>query len=370
VLRSLWFWIAIVLIAVGVTLTLALDVFYWLVAALVAAVLLIAGVFLYAAYAVGRAESPALPRLREVPDEERVPLIYDCDVTIGQPFRDVGDGLALLYLLGEPRIDLQAITTTYGNGPRWMTTRTARRLLSQLGLSGITVAPGASGPADDPEENEAARYLVDTVNARPNEIVLLATGAMTNLKHALTLDPDFFDKLSSLYLVGGITQQLTWNGRLLRERNFSLDPEAAYAALQAACPTTITLGEAGLTAIFRSAQFAALQAMDGPISELVTQKTRFWFALMRLWFRDDGFASWESVAALSMAHPELFDFERAHLPITVEDLRTGRLTVDPDRAGPVRLVRGVRDYEGFVQTQFAAWEHLDRLVSSDRKGPP
>jgi inosine-uridine nucleoside N-ribohydrolase len=287
---------------------------------------------------------------------------------MGRPFRDVGDGLALLYLLGEPRTALRAITTTYGNGPQRMTTLTTRRLLDQLNLTDIPVVPGASGPAEDPRENPAARHLIDAVSAQPNEIVLLASGAMTNLGHALTLDQGFFTKLRSLYLVGGITRKLTWNGRRLRERSFSLDPEAAYVALQTDCPTTITLGEAGLTAIFRSAQFSALLAMGNPVSRLIVQKTRLWFALMRLWFRDDGFASWESVAALTITHPELFEFERAHLPITAEDLRTGQLTVAPDVAGPVRLVRGVRDYKGFFQAQFAAWQRLGRLVNTEKKG--
>jgi hypothetical protein len=90
---------------------------------------------------------------------------------------------------------------------------------------------------------------------------------------------------------------------------------------------------------------------------------------MRLWFRDDGFGIWESVAALTITHPEFFDFERAHLPITVADLRAGQLAVDRDTAGPVRLVRGVQDYAGFVQTQFAAWQHLGQLVGTEKKGP-
>ena len=33
---------------------------------------------------------------------DRVPLILDCDNTMGVPGRDVDDGLALLYLLGSP----------------------------------------------------------------------------------------------------------------------------------------------------------------------------------------------------------------------------------------------------------------------------
>jgi purine nucleosidase len=361
-LRSPWFWITIMLIVAGVALTAALGILTSLIALLGAVALLNLGVFLYASYAVGHAQPPALPRLEPVSGEPRIPLIYDCDLTMGRPFRSVSDGLALLYLLGEPRIDLRGVTTTYGNGPVGMTTRSARQLLDDLTLGHVIVAQGAASPDDDPSENEAARYMIEAVNAYPDEIVVLASGAMTNLKHASMLDPDFFRKVRSLYLVGGVMGQLTWNERQLIERNFSRDPEAAYTAIQSICPTTITPGQAGLTAVFRSPQFAALQALEGPVPRLIACRIRLWFGLMKLWFRDDGFPMWESVAALAITHPELLDFKVGHLPITIEDLHTGQLVLDPDRAGPVRLVKGVQDFEPFVKIHFAAWQRLNRFA--------
>lgn len=369
-LRSPWFWITILLIALGIVLMVVLDVFYWLVATLVVAFLMLLTVFFVKAYAVGPAEPPELPDFSPLQDEERIPVIYDCDLTLGWPFRDVGDGLALLYLLGEPRIDLQGVTTTYGNGPVWMTTWTTRHLLRTIGLEDLTVTRGAArlgdGP-DDPEENQAARFLVETVDAHPGEIVLLATGTMTNLEHAALLDPAFFQKLRGLALQGGVTGPVTWNERRLRERNFALDPEAAYRALQAICPLSVTLGEAGLTAVFRQAQFAALQTLDDPVSRLIVRRTRFWFALMRLWFQDGGFAMWDSVAAMTIAHPELLAIDRAHLPTTIEDLRQGRVVVDAEQGGPVRLVRGVQDYDGFIAAHFAAWHRLGQRVEATER---
>ena len=38
-------------------------------------------------------------------------VILDCDNTMGQPYKEVDDGLTLLYLLGRPDIDLLGITT-------------------------------------------------------------------------------------------------------------------------------------------------------------------------------------------------------------------------------------------------------------------
>ena len=356
--RSPWFWITVVLVVAGVVLTASLDVFYWLIAAVAAAVLVLVVVFLVAAYAVGRAEPLQVPLLQEVPASERIPVLYDCDLTMGRPFRDVGDGLALLYLLGEPRVHLLGVTTTYGNGPIEMTTRTTRRLLDSLRCDDVAVVRGGAGPGDEAETNQAAQYLRETVDARPGEVALVATGSMTNLKHAVGLDPDFFQKLRGLYLLGGITGLLTWEGHRLAERNFSLDPEAAYRAIHADCPVTVATGQAGLTAVFRGPQLAALHALGDPVSRLIVRRSRLWFAAMRLRFRAGGFGMWDSVAALALTQPELFESEYVHITSTSDDLRTGRLFVDPDRSGPVRLVRGVRDFDGFIMAHFAAWHHL------------
>ena len=43
-------------------------------------------------------------------------VIFDCDNTMGQPYREVDDGLTLLYLLGRSDVELLGITTTFGNG--------------------------------------------------------------------------------------------------------------------------------------------------------------------------------------------------------------------------------------------------------------
>jgi purine nucleosidase len=366
-LRNPWFWLTITLIATGIALTTALGALYWLVVAFAAAILMLLIVFLIAAYSVGHTEPPQVPRLWKATPSELIPVVYDCDLTIGRPFRDVGDGLALLYLLGETRVDLRFVTTTYGNGPVELTTRTTRRLLDSLGYDDVATLPGAAGPDEEPETNRAARHLKNIVNLEPGEIVLIATGSMTNLKHATALDANFFEKLRGLYLMGGITEPLVWNGHRLAERNFSLDPEAAYLALHADCPVTIATGQAGLAAIFRSPQFAALQALGDPVSRLIVRKIRLWFALTRLWFRDGGFGMWDSISVLALTHPELFGFKQVFVTSTRGDLHTGKLFVDPSRHGPARLVYSVQDFDGFIMAHFAAWHHLWQRVDARRR---
>ena len=75
---------------------------------------------------------------------------------------------------------------------------------------------------------------------------------------------------------------------------------------------------------------------------------------------------WDSVAALALTHPELFDFEQAFVTSTRDDLHTGRLILDRSRHGPVQVVRSVRDCDSFMAAHFAAWHHLGQ---HSRKSP-
>ena len=42
-------------------------------------------------------------------------VIFDCDNTMGIDNRDIDDGLALLYLINNPDVELLGVTCTYGN---------------------------------------------------------------------------------------------------------------------------------------------------------------------------------------------------------------------------------------------------------------
>jgi purine nucleosidase len=365
--RSPWFWLVLVLIATGVVLSVMLGAAYWLLAALATAVLGLTITYLVAAYAIGRAPCPQMAPLQGFSSSERIPVVLDGDITMGRLFREVDDGLVLLYLLGEPRVELLAVTCTYGNGPLETTTRTARQLLAEVGHGHVNVWPGASEPDQNPESNQAARHLVEIVRSRPGEIALIATGSMTNLRHAAALDPEFFHNLQGLYLMGGVSETLMWNGRRLAELNLSSDPEAAYQAIHADCAVTIAPGEAGLSAVFRAPQYAILQALGDPVTRLVARRIRSWFALMKVYFRDGGFAMWDSVAAVMLTRPGLFEYERGRIISTRDQLAVGQIRVEPDGNGPVRVVRAVLDTDGFFNIHFAAWHQLGQDVKTRRQ---
>jgi len=62
---------------------------------------------------------------------------------------------------------------------------------------------GAASPASSPCGRGAAQFIVDTVNASPGEVTLLALASLTNIALALHLDPSIAGKLKSLLYLGG-----------------------------------------------------------------------------------------------------------------------------------------------------------------------
>ena len=77
---------------------------------------------------------------------DRVPLILDCDNTMGVPGRDVDDGLALLYLLGSPQVELLAVTCSFGNSTQEVVYRNTLDLLARWGREDIPVLRGGRRP--------------------------------------------------------------------------------------------------------------------------------------------------------------------------------------------------------------------------------
>ena len=165
-------------------------------------------------------------------------VIFDCDNTFGLAGHDVDDGLTILYLLGSPIIDLLGVTLTYGNGSLEEVEKMTKELQQRLKLT------------FDYYSANQAEYLVKQVNLYPNEITILATGVLTNLSEALRIDPNFFEKVQEVVLMGGTTEPLKVNHNLVTELNFSCDPVAAKSVLLSQTNLTIMNGHMTSEAFF------------------------------------------------------------------------------------------------------------------------
>jgi len=327
-----------------------------------------------------------------------IDLIYDCDITMGLPGRDVDDGLALLYLLGSPAIRLLGITTTFGNSSLNDVHPCLLSILEDTGRGDIPAYPGASretvNPAASPRgrdtraDSEAARFLAETVRENPGTVSVLATGSPTNLLGAYRLHPGFFADTKQIVLMGGITEPLLINGRQMGELNFASDPYAALYTLYAGepsaamsgcaepsrCPTAVISGNLCLQALLSRERFIAFleESSDGGAKAFVTyleEKIFPWFGWIEKMYGLSGFHAWDATAALYLTDPRLFEPREVLLCSTLDDLKSGFLRAEEvpgarERGDPgnrevssrsMDIPGKIRDLSAYWQSLFAGW---------------
>ena len=175
-------------------------------------------------------------------DENRQPVILDCDPGID-------DAVALLLAARAPELKLVAVTAVAGNVGLDKTSLNARRVLTLAGVA-VPVFAGASGPmfgeqvtADEvhgadgllgipaPEpafplgEGTAWDVIWQKAQEYGKELVIVATGPLTNLGIALVKYPELPSHIKRIVLMGGATD--FGNTTPAAEYNIYADPEAA-----------------------------------------------------------------------------------------------------------------------------------------------
>ena len=87
-------------------------------------------------------------------------------------------------------------------------------------------------PLGSPSERSATALIVETARARPGEVLLVATGPLTNVAVALAEEPPLPDLLKGLAIKGGAFAK-AGNVSPTAETNIWVDPEAAQAVFRA-----------------------------------------------------------------------------------------------------------------------------------------
>lgn len=286
--------------------------------------------------------------------EKRV--IVDFDNTMGVPGCDVDDALALLFLLGCDDVEVEAVCTTYGNSTIDVVHENTARMLKKLGLD-LPLYRGAA--ASDSPESEASRFLAARAASAPGDLSVLATGSLTNLKGALLADPSFFGNVSEVALMGGITQSLVINGKIMNELNLSCDPAATLAVLSAECPVAVATAQNCLPALFSRGD---LENRFGEESWLC-RTCDYWFRAMEAAYGYGGFVCWDVVAAAYLVHPELFVRETMDVTLNERLFCVGYLEEASEGAPRASIeVPRIADPFAFVREVMDAWGRaLSRL---------
>lgn len=252
-------------------------------------------------------------------------ILIDCDNTIGLKDCDMDDALAIMYLLGNPQATVLGITTTYGNNEEDKVYDCTRKLLADLSLSHIPVVSGEGTLGS--RGSLAPKFLVEQVNNHKNDIYLLAIGSLTNLQAAYELDNAFFDKLSGIVLMGGITEPLLVNGIPMKELNFSCDPKAAETVLTKGHNVSILSGNHCAEYIIHNEEYKERLCKGSQMGEYIYNATKYWFSFKRREYQVDGFVPWDALAANYLMMPELYSENKVPCCVSEKNLKDGLIDI-------------------------------------------
>lgn len=267
-------------------------------------------------------------------------VIYDCDNTMGLDNRDIDDGLALVYLVENKDVELLGVCTTYANDSLEYVHKQTLELVEDLGIN-LNVYKGRGKFEmndytgfgykrfeDDGnfESNEAAKFIVEMANKYPNEIDLLATGSMQNLYDAYMVDNEIGEKLNSVVLMGGITGDLYFGDKIMKELNFSVCPKGAEVAIKKYKNVSILTGNRCMDVEFGTNELDKVKALGNNIkNEFIINKIEKWMREFKEKYNYDSIVLWDVIAAIYLMNPDMFRDDFMSVVSTEEDLFEGRL---------------------------------------------
>ena len=295
------------------------------------------------------------------------PLILDVDTGID-------DLVALAYAAASPEVELIGATTVFGNADTDRTTRNTLLVLERCGLGEVEVARGAGSPlegtwtpfpvvhgeeglgtfvppspAGTPSSRDASHLIVDEARARPGEVLLVATGPLTNVALAVELEPRLPELLGGFVLMGGAFRE-GGNVAPRAEANVRMDPEAAarvFAAWSGAAPVQLPrcLGLDVTEKVPMSASDlaeACRPAPSSPLAELLRDAVTFYIDFHLTVGRTEGGYMHDPLAMAAAIDPSLCTWTETRVEIELE----GRWT------------RGetVTDLLGIRETPWSDWD--------------
>lgn len=289
----------------------------------------------------------------------RKKIILDTDLAIGIPGTDADDPLALMLALRDPRLDLLAVTTVFGNCPPRLGARCTAAVLDAAGRRDIPVAAGMGTPLSGelpkllrdayagargkpgriplPDENagqsrlHAAELIIDTVRANPGEVTIVAIGAQSNIALALLKEPRLREEIGAIVFMGGALGLEPTYGRgnitPVAECNIWFDPLASDIIFRSGIDLTmvsldVTNPATGLVlpaATIRSTPTDGAGASLAPLFVDICSS----YLDAPMFHLADGCVLYDPLAVAVTADPSIAVFEDMAIGVEVE----GRLTI-------------------------------------------
>jgi purine nucleosidase len=279
-----------------------------------------------------------------------IPLVLDVDT-------GVDDMVALAFAVVSPEVELIGATCVTGNVHVDLVTRNTSLVLDLAGAGGVEVARGASEPLDGTWEpfpvvhgpeglgayvpghhekpisaRSAAALIAQEAKRRPSEVLLVATGPLTNVALALEQEPDLPELLRGFVLMGGAFRS-GGNTTPRAEANIWMDPEAAARIFEAwsGAPTLpLCVGLDVTEQIWMTREDVEYICGPAPKSDLATllgQAIPFYIDFYRSTGRYDGAAMHDPLAVAAAIDPALCEWKDTRVHVETEGRWTRGETV-------------------------------------------
>lgn len=213
----------------------------------------------------------------------------------------IDDATAILYALRRPGIQLEAVTTVFGNIDVESATRNTLQVLELAGRPEIPVAMGAArslampyahkasfvhgenglgevelpAPSTRPVAESAADLIIRMVRENPGEITLVPTGTMTNVALAIMQAPDIVPLFREIVLMGGAVLH-PGNVTALAEANIYKDPEAARILFRSGAKVKLVGLDVTMQTLLSAAMIEQIATEGDNAAQVIMQMNRYY----------------------------------------------------------------------------------------------
>ena len=190
-------------------------------------------------------------------------------------------------------------------------------------LGNVTVPKTLEVKADS---RPAWQFIIDTIRANPNEVIIIAVGRMTNLALALQHDPGIAKLTKGVAIMGGAfgVNGHTGNVTPVAEANIIGDPEAADEVMIANWPVTVVGLDVTHETVMNLAYQEKLRDEGGDEGKFMWEISRQYLQFYRQTAGLDGFACHDSLAVAAVIAPELFKWRIGPVRVATEGVATGQ----------------------------------------------
>jgi inosine-uridine nucleoside N-ribohydrolase len=261
----------------------------------------------------------------------------------------IADALALCFALGDPRLEVVAVTATGGNVTPHQATRNVQALVEQLdpthwprlgaadadqnlrtdgrllcgedGLCGAEISV-----AELHHLRPSKKVIADEIRAAPGDVTIIAGGPLSNIEAALKMEPDLAMEVRHLIIVGGSIQG-PGDVTAAAEFNIFCDAQAAQSVFRMPLTKTLLPLDVSTRATLDFAYLDRLPKESTRTGQVLRAILPAAYRAYRQKLGLEGLLVPEALAVVAALQPELFTTEPMHCDVEIAGEFTQGATV-------------------------------------------